>query len=365
MSTNKEQGKSTPSSPISEQAPTPTSRKSSRQKARSPISEQAPTPTTQKSSRQKASTPKASTPTATESADTTGEPLLYGDNPDLQTYFLQRHRTAFVALAFDKANSEIADGRLDNRVCKKREDLQRIIDTVTYWNTMEKRQMDGTLSPADERVFKNFKKKKENKAGAKWRTQYHVEEILLPDKKTCVVVRRMEPCKRGKKSQAQGKKLLRVGRLVVCQEEAFDRINEHHRMSGHLGIELTYNNCNAKYYNITQKMVSHFCKTCPICLEENPILPPALGAAKPIYSYAWRDRFQVDLIDMRKFARPNVYGVLQRWIMVVKDHFTGFTALFSIPYKMAKYVAFELEKYFGLVGYLTIFHTDNGNEFVA
>ena len=78
-----------------------------------------------------------------------------------------------------------------------------------------------------------------------------------------------------------------------------------------------------------------------------------------------RDRFQVDLIDMRKFARPNVYGVVQNWIMTVKDHFSGFTALFSIPQKKAEYVAHELEKYFGLVGYPTIFQTDNGNEFVA
>ncbi len=32
---------------------------------------------------------------------------------------------------------------------------------------------------------------------------------------------------------------------------------------------------------------------------------------------------------------------------------------------MAKYVAYELDKYFGLVGYPTIFHIDNGNEFTA
>ena len=247
---------------------------------------------------------------------------------------------------------------------QKKEDLQGIIDTVMYWNNMEKREVAGTLSPKEVLQFKQFKKKKENKPGAKWQMQYHVEEILLPSNKNCVVVRRMEARKKGKNSLVEGKKLI-PGRLVVSQDEAFDRINEHHCMSGHLSIELTYNNCNNKYYNITQKMVSHFCKTCPICLEDNPIIPPALGAAKPIYSYAWHDRFQVDLIDMRKFARPNVYGVIQRWIMVVKDHFTAFTALFSIPYKMAQYVAFELEKYFGLVGYPTIFHTDNGNEFVA
>ncbi len=29
------------------------------------------------------------------------------------------------------------------------------------------------------------------------------------------------------------------------------------------------------------------------------------------------------------------------------------------------FVAFELERYFGLVGYTLIFHTSNGNEFTA
>ena len=158
---------------------------------------------------------------------------------------------------------------------------------------------------------------------------------------------------------------MKVGRIVVCQEDAFDLINEHHRASNHLGQEATYNNANIKYFNLTQKMVIHFCRTCPTCLESNPIIPPTVGAKKPILSYAWRDRFQIDLIDMRKFARKNVYGITQRWIMSVKDHFTGLTAVFSLPFKEAKFVAFELEKYFGLVGYPIIFHTDNGNEFVA
>ena len=53
------------------------------------------------------------------------------------------------------------------------------------------------------------------------------------------------------------------------------------------------------------------------------------------------------------------------WLLTVKDHSTGLTAVFAIPRKMAKYLAYELEKYFGLVGYPTIFHTDNGNKFTA
>ena len=285
--------------------------------------------------------------------------LLYGNDPDLQQYYLERHHTAFIAAAFADKNAAVEDGttKKDNRKTKQRADLMRIANVVTYWNKMAELESAGTITDTERKEFKDFKKKKENKPGAKWRTQFHVEEVPLPDKSLLTVVRRIELCKQDK--------TMKPGRIVVCQEDAFDLINEHHRAGTHLGQEATYNNANIKYYNLTQEMVIHFCRTCPTCLEDNPIVPPTVGAAKPILSYAWRDRYQVDLIDMRKFARKNVYGITQRWIMTVKDHFTGFTAVFSLPYKEAKYVAFELEKYFGLVGYPIIFHTDNGNEFVA
>ena len=61
----------------------------------------------------------------------------------------------------------------------------------------------------------------------------------------------------------------------------------------------------------------------------------------------------------------NIYGVIQRWIMTVKDHSTGLTYITSLPRKKAKYVAHELDHIFGLIGYPAIFHTDNGKEFVA
>ena len=112
-------------------------------------------------------------------------------------------------------------------------------------------------------------------------------------------------------------------------------------------------------------MVQSYHKTCHVCIKTNPIIAHPKGAKKPIYSDAWCDCFQVDLVDYRKMAHPNVYGEPQRWIMPVKDHSTGFTAHFSLPRKKPMFVAFELERYFGMVGYPTIFHTDNGNEFTA
>jgi hypothetical protein len=81
------------------------------------------------------------------------------------------------------------------------------------------------------------------------------------------------------------------------------------------------------------------------------------GARKPIILSEFRDRFQVNPIDMRTLRRKDVYGNMMRWIITVKDHSTGLIYLAALPGKMAKYVAVELEKYFGFVGYPSIFHT--------
>jgi hypothetical protein len=100
-------------------------------------------------------------------------------------------------------------------------------------------------------------------------------------------------------------------------------------------------------------------------MQKTPRVPTRKGAKKPIISSEFRDRFQVDLIDMRALLKPDIYGRLQRWIMTVRDHSIGLIYLSSLSLKKAIYVAFKLEKYFGLVGYPQIFHTDNLKEFVA
>ena len=86
-------------------------------------------------------------------------------------------------------------------------------------------------------------------------------------------------------------------------------------------------------------------------------MPPTKGAKKPILSSEFCDRIQVDLIDMRAMRKKDVYGNMQRWIMTVKDHSTGLVYLCALPRKKAIYVAAELEKYFGLIGFPEIFHT--------
>jgi hypothetical protein len=77
----------------------------------------------------------------------------------------------------------------------------------------------------------------------------------------------------------------------------------------------------------------------------------------PIIFSEFCDRFQVDLIDMRTMRKNDLYGVMQHWIMTIKDHSTGLVYLATLPNKTAVFVANKLEKYFGFVGYPHIFHT--------
>jgi hypothetical protein len=85
-------------------------------------------------------------------------------------------------------------------------------------------------------------------------------------------------------------------------------------------------------------------------------VPARKGAKKPILSSEFRNCFQVDLIDMRTMRKRDVYGQMKRCIMTVKDHLTGLVYLCALPWRKAKFVAAELEKFFGFVGYPEIFH---------
>ncbi len=86
-------------------------------------------------------------------------------------------------------------------------------------------------------------------------------------------------------------------------------------------------------------------------------MPPRKGAKKPSISSEFCDYFQVDLIDMRTMRKKDVYGVMQHWIMTVKDHSTSLVYLTALPRKTAVFVAAKLKKYYSFVGYLHIFHT--------
>ncbi len=207
---------------------------------------------------------------------------------------------------------------------------------------------------------KDFRKSLDRQTKKKWSKvidKFKVVEYKLPG--SDVVRKRL--MKNHKASGFDEYKWL----VCVPQTEVFDAIYEIHHLVSHLKMNQTCVKVQEKYYNITEKQVNEFVATCETCNHANPVAKKQKGAKKPILSENFRDRFQVDLIDMRSSKMKDVYGKTMNWILTLKDHSTQLTYLQALPRKLARFVAFELDRIFGLIGYPSIFHTDNGKEFTA
>lgn len=277
---------------------------------------------------------------------------------------MEQHRAQFNLEAFGvDCNGAVIDSSKTPKSESKamtQDEWSKIVTSLSKW----KRDTDVKMLPIEDQekyaAFKNDHKeewKAEAKNFYKWAKIYAVEEGQLASGEAVKRLVRIEP-EREKKEPSLPR------RLVIPMLEIFDVINDCHS-DGHLGMERTCTSLAKKYYSVSQSMVSIFVKKCYHCNQKQPAIKAAKGAKKPIVSHEFRDRFQVDLIDMRKKAMENVYGVMQRWILTLKDHATGMTYISTLPRKKATYVVHELGHIFGYIGYPHIFHTDNGKEFVA
>ncbi len=146
------------------------------------------------------------------------------------------------------------------------------------------------------------------------------------------------------------------GGIVLHMLDIFDVIHKAHSRQAHLKVDKTLTNCTM-FYSPTYKLCKLFITDCFVCHERHPKVPTRKRAKKPNLSSEFRDRFQVDLIDMRRMRKRDVYGQMQSWIMTVKNHSTELVYLCVLPQKRAVFVAAELEKFFGFVSYPEIFHT--------
>ena len=77
-----------------------------------------------------------------------------------------------------------------------------------------------------------------------------------------------------------------------------------------MGQERTWKYCKTKYYNVTEKLVRIYSKTCHVCMKKNPVTRQLKGSIKPILSWDWRDRYQIDIIDFRILRKRDPFGVL-------------------------------------------------------
>ena len=271
----------------------------------------------------------------------------------------ERHRHTFNARVFPDLYH---DGKLKDlkdhpstkvlSVEMSQQEWEEAINIVLHFGP--KLQRDAT----DEQMA--FRNSLDTAKARKWSSLvelFRVEEYTLPG------------------SDIKRKRLLRLheragwseGKWLLCipQLEVFDAISENHGIVSHMKQNQTCVKVHEKYYNITETQVNIFVQSCETCNHARPVVKRLKGAKKPILSENFRDRFQVDLIDMRSVAMDDVYDNTMRWILTLKDHSTQLTYLVPLPKKIAKFVAYELDRIFGLIGYPSIFHTDNGKEFTA
>ena len=285
-----------------------------------------------------------------------GKGTTWEDNP-----LSEQHRKAFYLRAFPTNESDKAFHKPQSKSasiaqCRPKTEVDNIINIVMNWEKgKEIRSMQDGEEKNDLLRFRRH-----HKVGNKYIHQYDVEEIFPPGEyRPRYVLKRME----APKGKPNAEKV--PGRIVLSREELFDAIDEWHHQNGHLGMERTWEYCRAKYWNVTQDHVRHYCMTCYTCMKKNPVTQKIRGSIKPIFSKNFRDRFQVDLVDFRRLRKRDPFGVLMRWVMTIKDHASGLTYVTALPRKQAHLVAYKLQEIFGVLGYPKIFHTDNGKEFTA
>ncbi len=216
------------------------------------------------------------------------------------------------------------------------EQYNYIIEVLTNWGD-DAVLKEATPDNPDANACRNYCK--ENIQGYSYVKQFAIEETEGLDGSLKIILKH-------KKS----------GGIVLDMLDIFNVIHEAHSRQGHLKVDKTLANCTM-FYSPTYKLCKLIIADCFVCHERHPNVPARKGAKKPILSSEFRNRFQVDLIDMRTMRKRDVYGQMKRWIMTVKDHSTGLVYLCALPRKMAAFVAAKLEKFFGFVGYPEIFHT--------
>jgi hypothetical protein len=132
-----------------------------------------------------------------------------------------------------------------------------------------------------------------------------------------------------------------------------------------MGQERTWTYCWSKYFNVTQRLVRIYYKTCVAFCKKNVVSNMQKGSRKPIMLLNWQSRFEIDLMDFCKLQKRDPFGVLMHWILTLKDHATSLVYLCVLPRKRSNLIAYKLQEIVGIIGYPMKFHTDNGKEFTA
>ena len=181
-----------------------------------------------------------------------------------------------------------------------------------------------------------------------WKNQYQVDFRAISNE--YVLLRR--PNHRAHQIQAQKRMKMEMVldkpiycRIVCRPEEIFNAIDSCHREAAHKKVASTYNLVSKYYYNITKDMVDSFVKLCPVCnIKPARTKKKVSGAIHPLHSFQYRVRFQCDLIDFNRDPQRDIDGVIRRWVLVIKDHFTKYAWCRPLQKKTSKLDKHELTK---------------------
>ena len=149
----------------------------------------------------------------------------------------------------------------------------------------------------------------------------------------------------------------KTGMLYLSHSQLFDAIRAEHLITGHGARDIMHQKTKAKYANVTKDQLQLFTDLCEDCQLKKKKVRKSL-VVKPIVSYDFNNRCQVDLIDMQ--AQPD--GEF-KFILNYQDHLTKFVNLRALTYKKADLVADELVEIFCIFGAPQILQSDNGREF--
>ncbi len=159
--------------------------------------------------------------------------------------------------------------------CKPQIEVDYIIYILMHWQVGV--QLTD-LNPGTERDrLQTFCRQHCN--GPKTTSKYCLEWIQVPREQPCIVLRRRELGKDGKKV---------AGQSVELREQVFDAIDEWYQGHAHMGQERTWTYSWSKYFNVPQRLVRIYCKTCVACSKKNPVGNAQKGSRKPIMSLNWQ-----------------------------------------------------------------------------
>jgi hypothetical protein len=96
------------------------------------------------------------------------------------------------------------------------------------------------------------------------------------------------------------------GNIVLPMRQIFDVLYLAHERVGHMKVVSTYKNLQKIIWNVTLAQSKAFCSLCPNCVQQSPKVRSLRGASHPIRSSNFRDRFQVDLVDMSANRRQSI-----------------------------------------------------------